>query len=627
MVNMNIYMTDIPLWYDPPVGPSVRIQISHNSLAEAVPESPFGDRWTFNYRSYLQEDANDNVTVFMPDGRQDIFTSDGLGGYTKEAGVFSTLTKTGDNDFSLKLLNDTVYHYNKASTLNTDRTFLSKIQDPYNQSLTFGYNNDLLETITDALNRVTTLIDDAPADGLIDRIDDPYGRSAYFEYTNGSLTKITDMGEYWTEFTYDANNYIDTLKNDSGTWRFDIDPSDGTVNIDNPYPYPGEPMGENYRITITDPLRNKEEYYSFGTFSWYISPNDYVPYISPDSNNYKSAAKTLYILTESHETGKVSKIQSPGGGYIEYRDYDPITQNPKTIKDDHGHTTRYTYNTNGRIKSLTDAKGNITTINYYADNIDVNEIIVDLINTPGNDDIILKSFTYNGSTHNIATITERPGTAVSTTTGFTYLPNGQLDTITNAQGSSIEMVTSLVYDAATHDLAEIRKNGNTVASFTYDNIGRVKTHTDDKDLTITYWEYSKLNMPTKITFPDTVFIAGVPESKFVNINYSTCCPRLLDSRTDRAGLTTSYTYDAIRRLKKVQSPEGIIRYDYDANGNLKILTDADGKAIKFDYDPDNRLIEKTYGNDESINYDYDPAGLLTKIINLKQYFIQTRHLI
>ena len=90
MVNMNIYMTDIPLWYDPPVGPSVRIQLSHNSLAAAVPESPFGDRWTFNYRSYLQENANGNVTVFMPDGRQDIFTSDGQGSYIKEAGVFST---------------------------------------------------------------------------------------------------------------------------------------------------------------------------------------------------------------------------------------------------------------------------------------------------------------------------------------------------------------------------------------------------------------------------------------------------------------------------------------------------------------------------------------------------------
>jgi RHS repeat-associated protein len=380
-------------------------------------------------------------------------------------------------------------------------------------------------------------------------------------------------------------------------------------------------MGENYRITITDPLRNKEEYYSFGTFSWYISPNDYVPHTSPDSNNYKSAKKTLYILTESHETGKISKIQSPEGGYIEYRDYDPITKSPKTIKDNHGsgvsHTTQYTYNTNGRLTSFTDAKGNITTLNYYANNIDINDIRVDLINTAGNDDIILKTFTYNGSTRDIETVTERPGTTVSTTTRFTYRPNGQIDTITNAQGSPIESVTSFVYDGSTYDLSEIRKNGNTVASFTYDNIGRVKTHTDDKGLTITYWEYSDLNMPAKITFPDTIFNAGIPESKFINISYSACCPRLIDSRTDRAGLTTNYTYDALRRLKKVQSPEGTIRYDYDANGNLKALTDADGKSTKFDYDHDNRLTKKIFENDKFIKYDYDSAGLLRKITNAR----------
>lgn len=81
MVNMNLYVTDTPIWYNPPVGPSVRINLSYNSQSSIAQYEPFGNKWTFNYGSYLVVDPGGNVTVFMPDGRRDVYTPDGQGGY------------------------------------------------------------------------------------------------------------------------------------------------------------------------------------------------------------------------------------------------------------------------------------------------------------------------------------------------------------------------------------------------------------------------------------------------------------------------------------------------------------------------------------------------------------------
>ncbi len=209
MINMNLYVTDIPIWYDSAIGPDVKIQLSFNSEASIVQYEPFGNKWAFNYGSYIVEDPGGNVTVFMPDGRNDVYTPDGEGGYIKPSGLTNTLTKIAENHFELAFLNGTVYVYDIPQGTASLQPFLVEIKDVYGQKLSFGYNsNVLLETITDALGKVTTLIDNN-SDGLIDQIDDPFGRSAYFQYDlNGNLTRITDMGGYWTDLGYNTDVYL-----------------------------------------------------------------------------------------------------------------------------------------------------------------------------------------------------------------------------------------------------------------------------------------------------------------------------------------------------------------------------------------------------------------------------------
>lgn len=212
MVNMNLFMTDTPLWYEPAIGPPVNITLSYNSQSSIANNQPFGKKWQFNYASYPVVDTNGNVTIFMPDGRNDVYNAikdvDGnIVGYQTPFGVFNALTKLVENHFTLRFSDDTVYEYNIPAGTASLQPFLVKISDRYGQSLTLGYNTDVhLTTITDALGQQTTV---HYTNGLADSVTDPFGRSATFEYdVSSNLTKITDMGGYWTSLTYDQNVYL-----------------------------------------------------------------------------------------------------------------------------------------------------------------------------------------------------------------------------------------------------------------------------------------------------------------------------------------------------------------------------------------------------------------------------------
>lgn len=594
--SMNIYITDIPLWYEPQIGTPISIQLSYNSQGTIKTNAPFGNKWVLGYSSFLEEDESGNVAINMPDGRLDLFTHNHLHGYTKPFGVFNTLTKLDSDHFELEFPDGTVNVYKVPTGTSLAQPSLVAIRDAYGQELSIGYNADnLMETITDATGKTATLYYNA---GKVDRIEDQFGRSAQFLYDdNNNLIKITDMGGYWTRFTYDINSYVKTIENAAGTWSFDIEHSDETYNSDT-YPAPGQTMWENYRITITDPLGNKEEYYYHGPYTWYVSPRDYVRYTDRDTNNFKRAPKTYYYLDRNTPEGRIKKIYYPEGGYIRYA-HDQLTGKPSAITDFHGsgieHTRMYSYNDSGQIITVTDAKGNVTEFDYYPGNIDLKMIRLDLAVTPENDGIIINNFTYNGNTHNISAITDRLGIV----TEFNYNAFGQLFRITQAKETAAETITELVYDSATHNLRELKKNGVVLESFAYDNIGRIKTHTGLTAQTLTY-DYNNLNKIIRIAYPD---------NKFETIDYSNCCPHLIKSRTARSGLITNYTYDALKRLIKIQDSTDTTQYEYDANGNLSVLIDAKGNETSFEYDLDNRLINKSYTDGTSIQYAYDLAGL------------------
>lgn len=609
MVNMNLFMKDTPLWYEPAIGPPVRIALSYNSQASIVYNQPFGNKWQLNYSSYLVVDTGGQVTILMPDGRNDTYAPDGAGGYTKPFGVFNALTKLAENHFTLRFPDDTIYEYDIPAGTTSLQPFLVKITDRYGLSLTFGYNSDVhLVTITDALGQVTNIF---YANGLATSVSDSFGRSATFEYTNGNLTKITDMGGYWTSLTYDQNVYLTSLGNSRGTWQFYVEPSDNIEANSNNYPPPGDLMWDNYRITVTNPLGGKEEYFYYGGCdyvsnngcngqSWYVSPKDYVPWLSQQVNNYRSVTpKKRYFFTKIPTyTGKgaISKIINPDGATTTFSSFDSVTGRPTSISDSHSppHAVSFSYNSLGLVTSATDAKLKTTTMAYAPNKVDLTGV------TNGLGTV---SMGYN-LFHNVTSATNRMGK----TTRYAYNGYGQTTSITDP----LTNVTSFNYYEPGHPskyrLKEIVRAGKTLFSYVYDAIGRIFSRTDPTGLTLTYG-YNDLNQVTSITWSD---------SKQELFNYSPCCPRLLDSYTDRGGRTTYYTYDSMRRLIQVKRPDKtIIKYEYDDDGNLFKFIDPNSGATKFEYDAMNRLVKKTYADNKYETYSYDGEGLLIAKANAR----------
>ncbi|MBL7049691.1 MAG: RHS repeat protein, partial [Nitrospira sp.] len=621
-INMNLFMTDIPIWHDTPIGPKLELQISYNSEADVISDSPFGNKWVFNYGSYLVEDGTTgDVTVTMPDGREDNYTYNNPG-YSAPFGIYNVLSQVLIEEeqvtyWEVRLLDDTLYRYDLTSGK------LVKIIDVYGKELNIAYSGGgVIETVTDATGAVMTFHESSTLPGIIDSVSIgtvPDVRTAYFVHDENNpdpakrknLITITDMGGLWTDLTYDANSYISSLTNDRGTTDFYIEPADPTYNDSSPYPAPGAPMWKSHRITITDPLGNSEEYYYNGMRTWYISKNDYQPYVSSEDNNLTNPKKTTYIFDRSNPKGKVRKIKNRAGG-ITSMVIDNATGKPSSITDEHGDTTVYTYNAKGMIETLTDDKGNTTSYAYDLNNG------VDLVSISRNG-TILKAFTYyedspGVSLHAIKELKEYPSgdTGPVFTTLFAYDSlTDQLTTMTEAEGTTVELETTFDY-YPDFRLQRINKSGNATDTFTYDSKGRVLTHTDARGVMLTY-AYDNLNRIKTVSYPDT---------KSESYSYSDCCPRMIKKYTDRSGRITRYKYDKAKRLTHVAGPAGIIRYEYDADGNMTKLTDADGKYITFQYDyavpPATTFsITKKYWDIggielQSVVQTFDSAGLLTQ---------------
>ncbi len=588
MVNLNLYVLDVPLWYNPPVGPSINIALSYNTQVTATGTEPFGNKWQFSYGSSLTIETGNNVLIVMPDGKKDLFTDNGSGGYDKPYGIYNTLTKIGTDHFELTLPNDTVYVYQIPSGTSASHPYLTQIRDAHGQSVIISYNSSTQPaTITDALGRTTTLSYTADK---VTSVTDPFGRTALFEYDgNQNLTKITDMGGYWTSLTYDGNSYLTQMEDGKGVTQFYIEPSDAGSTIQ--YPAPGGAMQQNYRITVTDPMDNKQEFYYSGLlgYGWHVSPNDYVEYVdSVQNNGSANVPKTKYHYenTDKGIREEIKTITTTEGDITAYT-YDTATGKRISVADASGNTVEYAYNDMGLVTYIKDAKEVETDLTYDTNNVDLLEIRT----YKGAQTYSNATLVYN-TTHDVTSITDVLSTR---TTGIDYNSYGQITNVTDA----LTIVASNTYNA-NHQLTQVLRDSKVVQTNTYDALDRVRTTTDATGMMLTY-DYNNLNHITKVTYPD---------GKYVTKTYSSCCPRVVDAITDRNGKTINFTYDALKRLTNVFD-KGQTQFDYDFSGNLVQLIDANQNATTYEYDNNNRLIKKINANGKFESYEYNTSSLLS----------------
>ena len=178
-------------------------------------------------------------------------------------------------------------------------------------------------------------------------------------------------------------------------------------------------------------------------------------------------------------------------------------------------------------------------------------------------------------------------------------------------------ITHHIYDLSGRQTS-VTKGYNTpqagATSFTYYDDGRKKTETDALNHTTTYI-YDNAGRLTSIAGPKGNFTYA----------YDAAGNRI--SSADGNGNTTSFQYDARKRLVKTVYPDRTYTTNsYDGPGNLVGVTDQAGKTVNYTYDAANQLHSVIQTNSpntaNTTSYGYDPLGNLASLTDANSHSTQ-----
>jgi RHS repeat-associated protein len=148
---------------------------------------------------------------------------------------------------------------------------------------------------------------------------------------------------------------------------------------------------------------------------------------------------------------------------------------------------------------------------------------------------------------------------------------------------------------------------DTVTTFTYDNLGNVKTINRPLSRTTSY-SYDAFNRMTQrnVTVGSATLIT---KQSFDGLDH-------VATVTDPRNLVTASAVDGLGNRTQLTSPDTRgTGYTTDEAGNVLTVTDARGKTTAFQYDALNRLIQAQYQSGATSQFEYDggPGGPVIEI--------------
>ncbi len=313
-------------------------------------------------------------------------------------------------------------------------------------------------------------------------------------------------------------------------------------------------------------------------------------------------------------------------------------------------TTSYTYNTAGQILTIDGSRTDVADITRYSYDVQGNlATVTNALNQQtalGNYDANGRPGTLTDPNGQIASlsydargrlITRSSGTE---TTRYTYDGVGQLIGVSAASGANY----TYTYDAA-HRLTDITDNLGNRISYTLDAMGNrtkeqtldaagniVQTHSRTFDaLNRLYQDIGAINQTTTYAYDANGNLTNITDplnrqstrsydalNRLVsntdaaagNTRYGYDGQDQLLSVTDPKNLTTQYQRDGLGNLTQQTSPDtGITVNTYDAAGNVLTRTDAKGQIASYTYDALNRLTGIRYSGGtapaQTVSYQYD----------------------
>jgi len=163
----------------PALGMPLAFTVFQNSFENYY--SPVGWTWEHTYDMWLEEDVEMGegwVNLREADGTRHHWDKNADGSYTAEAGLFDTLVKESNAEFTVtRAGNRDRLHFSDTGPIRR----LYRWEDRHSKGLNFGYDsNGSLSTITDQASRTITLAYDSSK--RVTTITDPASHSASLTY-------------------------------------------------------------------------------------------------------------------------------------------------------------------------------------------------------------------------------------------------------------------------------------------------------------------------------------------------------------------------------------------------------------------------------------------------------------
>jgi RHS repeat-associated protein len=496
---------------------------------------------------------------------------------------------------------------------------LTTVTIPGRGAWVYKHRNYMLISVTDPLNRVTSYTYDSM--GRRATVTDGRGNTSRYEYDAvGNIVKEVAPQPLGYVVTRTFNSTNDLLTE-----------TDGRGNTTTHVYATGTDPAADYQVgqlkTVTDRENGVTTFKYWTTTSTPAPPSTNVGLLKSTTN--QRGKTTSYDYDAS---GNLTKITAPlnlkttftydsSGRKTSERDPRGNVPDPPT-----GFLTQWAYDAVDHVTTLTDARGNATTYDYYD-----NEQLWKQTRTDTGGALRVTSFEYDSANRLWKSTDPRNGVETRL-----YWPDGQLKSVESAEGRK----TTYTYDNAGQLTSVVEPNGNVVGAtasdwtwtYGYDNAGN-RTSEAHPDAGTTTIAYDALNRPTQWTDP---------------LNHATSVQYdandNVTQRTNGLGHSRTYTYDKLDRLK-TETDERLKTWTrtYYATGQLESLTTPLGNKTTYALDDDGRttsIIEPrgnvigadptqytwTYQYDENdyrtrvtdplahaIAYEYNALGDVTKI--------------
>jgi len=272
-------------------------------------------------------------------------------------------------------------------------------------------------------------------------------------------------------------------------------------------------------------------------------------------------------------------------------------------------TTGFSYDANGNLLTVTDARSNQTTYTYES---------MDRLATRVDPLIRSESYQYDlagnmtqftdrkaqGTSYTYDALNRRTGVtyADASTTAYTYDAGNRLTEVVDSIAGTI----TRTYDGLNRLTSETTPQGS--VSYTYDTAGRRTSMTVSGQPSVVY-SYDNANRVTQITQGSSV----------VSFTYDAACRRT--SLTLPNGIVVEYTYDAASRITEIDYKQGItllgnLTYEYDKAGNRTKIGGTYARTVipqpiaSTDYNAANH---QTTFSDKTLTYDNN--GNLASIVD------------